>query len=551
MGQNPRARSASASGPRALQSKNKVLPPAMRTDASGDWFAQQESDWFTQQEQMFEQEQQMTKAPLMGAGPLAGQPQGSGRMGGAGNVQPGPGTSQFNLPDVGGFLKENLPLIGGTVASGAAAFGTGGMSLPAQLGIGASMGMGGAMFGHELRDSMNDVPDPPTGEIDWDMLKSGVTEGVLPEITGQAIGGGARIIGNVASRIGAAGRNSKLINRIANPREIPMSTGGREVGRQTQAVIDIGRKAAKAPLSAKYDELLQGPFGSARSIDVLEDAPDSFTVAETGPTNARRHELRSDALDDQRAAKRRDEPKQARRETAKAKRQFDAMEKAANDNGLSMDDYVAVNSAWAKVAEQYDNSFMKQSGNMKGSNFMDLLTNPKAWKSRKVTSELGGAEVPLDNPDLLNNLKANLDSASWGRLQTAVQKKIVRDSTDIQGNIVANRLAMKIRKMLDYGAKDLIPQHKELLDFAVKLDKGVTGLPTVGMRTGAVNATLKMLGLDTPSVGRRMNTGKAGWKGKGQKTAERLGALGASAAMADYTPGQSRNDSDIPDPPRR
>lgn len=586
MGQNPLA----------TKNRNKVLPPSRRSDV--DWFAQQESDWFSEQEKLFETEQQLAKSqptPL-GAGPL-GAPQVGGRTGGAGPMQQNAADkgNSLDLPDVGGFMRENLPLVAGTIGSGAAAYATGGMSIPLQALIGVSAAGTSAGLGelgkYEIREAQG-LPAPPTvGEKLKGAGSAALTEGVLPEVMGQGTGTVVRFGGNVISRIGAAAKNSELVQRLANPKNIRMSPGGREVGKRTQDVIEANRRGAKDPLSAKYDELLSSPFGHARQLDyaeggygeplftqdlptqftmqeapgprivdegsnsfTIEEPPTEFSITEKGPTIAARHQKRSDALEDARSANKRDDSKAARRERAKAETQWKEMEKAAQDNGMTMDEYKSLNDAWAKVTDQYDNTFMRQIKNKKGSNFIDMLSNPRGWKSFKSITKSEGSgtiETVYDNPDLVRNLRSTLDNASWERLTTAVQKKIVRDATDTLGDIKPDILARKLRDMVDYGAKDLVPNYKELTQFAQILKRhtgGPLAVPKFGGDMGMTARLIKMSGFDNaltvPDVGRKMNQARTGYKGRGQRTTERIGSLGTAAALADYSPDK------IPDPPK-
>ena len=525
-----------------------------------DPFAQldQDFDAFKKLDEDFAKSQQMS--PLGGRAqgvptpPQAGQPIG-GRMSGAGPMQQGNAGANPNErigPNVGGFLRDNLPMAAGQAAAMGTAAATGGLSIPAQMLLTAGAATGGAGLGKvgemEIREFQGLQAPPTWGAKAINVGDAAVTEGLIPELFGQALGGVSRVVGNVRSRIGAGKRNQKLVKSLADPKGLGGSPSGSEVGRMAQEQILDQRAAAEAPLTAEYDRVLKGPFGKAQVHKPVGPATVTGTRLHVpaGPTNASRHVKRSEALEDARGyAKVPDRRRDARRARARAEGHAKQIEQAAKDNGMSTKDYDAVSRAWARTQEQYGNAFMNQAVSQKGSNFIHTLTQPRSWKSYKPS----GRQTKNDNPSLVKNLKANLsaDPKAWDALTTAVQKRIVRESTDMHGNIRPQALERRLRQMLDGGASELLPQAKQLMEFAKTLDKhsGSMRVPTIGHKTGAVDRVLRATRLDMPDVGRIQTRKGKGWKGKGQKATERVGSAGAALATADY------DELTVPEPPRR
>jgi hypothetical protein len=412
-----------------------------------------------------------------------------------------------------------------------------------------------------------------------------------------------RMVGNVASRFGASARNTRLADRLADPVNAVPGNPLR-AGTSVQKTIGSNRMAEETPITAEYDRIFSGPLGQARRLEysegghgqpimtdemptqftmqegleptvrgdlnndfTIEEPPTEFSVTEKGPTFATRHQRRSEALGDARAyEKSPDRRVEARRARAKAEHETKQMEQAAADNGLSMDEYRAANDAWGRVQQKFGNPFQNQIQGKKGSNFIQMLTNPRGWKSMRTMDPESGVKVMKDNPDLVKNLKEAVgDPKAWEALTTAVQKRIVRESTDpLTGEISAPRLAKKLTDMTDFGAHDLVPNRAELLEFAKTLDKYTRGplkVPRGNQSLGVVDRVISTMGLDnalvTPDVGRKMAQARPGQKFASQRVAERTGQLGiaASQAKTEDRPGQrgpQRNrDIALPNPPAR
>lgn len=588
-----------------------------------DWFAQAEADWFSSMEQQFETEnqQQMQKAASIPAVPTLGapgqttgvgdpsgynaliqkdrsiprvpttatgakpaiapQPKGAGprgaakpggRMGGAGAAKPQT-VSEDIFPNVGDFLVDNAPLIAGTVASGISAAASGGASIPIQIGMGMLSAGGGAMMGkgaqNQLRADTTGIPQPPVGT---GMIEAAIVDGMLPEATGVLAAGTTRVGKNILSRIGAAGRNRKLMDNISNPHGIKMDNPLR-VGKPVQRHIAEAAQSAKDPLNQKYDEFLQGPLGTARRLDyaesghgqplitespgqftiqeapepqikgdlnsdfTIEEPPTQFTVTEKGPTFAQRHTKRSEALADQRAYKKSgDKPKAARKAGKMAAAEMAEMEKIAQDNGMKMDEYTALNDAYRQVSEKFDNTFQRSIQSKKGVNVIEMLTSPKSWKSQRRPVGERKLDIMQDPPELVKNLRDAVGNDEvWKVVQTAVQKRIVRQASDMHGNIQPRVLARRIRDMVDFGAEELVPNHKELLQFAQILDEhtgGPLSVPRMNASMGVIDRVLKATKMDnamsTPDVGRIMRQRNT----PGFSRKERIAGRTAHAATA-------------------
>ncbi len=521
----------------------------------------------------------------------------------------------------GEAIRENLPMIGGVGAGIVGA--VGGLAAAPAVGLAGLAAMGGkgyqdlARFASstDFNGSLNpykwtsesptaqqpipqNLPVPTSlGQSASEMGQAGLVNGVLPELMGQGMGLGFQKAGNALMRIGAPGRNAKLIESKVNPQGTKMAPSGANVGKPMQRFIAQGRKAEEVPLQEKYTDLLQGPFGQARGLEVRETgpqvvregpvitdevpgkyfdvadesfdvAPDSFEVGPVGPSIAERHSARSEALAGGRRTMDRD-PNATRLAMKAADTELQEITKIAEDNGLDPSRYMQLNAAYKQVQEKFGNKFVRSMQDKTGANFIDALTKPKTWKTFKGTEGEGAGRIRLskDQPELLSALKDAIgDPAAWQDLQTAVQKNILRKSTDAATKeINPTQLAKHLRDMIDGGAKELVPASGDLMKYAAILakhaqkDSGIraeelilsgigSGLAGAGNYPGAgvafglaggMRGYRALSGMGTPDLARAAAQ-QAGYKGPERMAGSMVGRLGIGAAEGQYEKEKDR-----------
>lgn len=523
----------------------------------------------------------------------------------------------------GESIRENLPTIGGAIGGiTAAATGIAGLPALAAASVGAAAGKGyldatrfvqSTDFNGTLNPykwtSESPTPQKPiptnlpvptsVGQGALEAGEAGLMQGALPEAMGMGAGFGVRKLGNLAYRIGAQGRNAKYIEGLVNPQKAPIAPSGRNVGQPIQRFVAANKRGAEVPLQEDYSELLNGEFGKAKRLEVRDTgpqvtregpvvtredptsfdmadesfdvSPESFEVGPTGPSIAEHHSARSEALKAGRVSGERD-PQKVRGLMGDASQHMDEIKQIADENGLDPQRYVQLNDAYRQVQERYGNKFVRSLQNKTGGNLIDTLTNPKSWQTFKHTEGTGADRIRVseDQPGLVQALKSAIgDESAWADLQTAVQKNILRKSTDAaRGDINPDLLAKNIRNMLDSGAKDLVPANGELMKIAQFLakhnDKSVSGLrgdemmmyglgsvlasagqyPAAGMAAGvggAMRGYRALSGMGTPDLARHAAQA-AGFKGLGEKAAGVAGRVTGYAGNVAYTEDKNRTD---------
>lgn len=339
-------------------------------------------------------------------------------------------------------------------------------------------------------------------------LEAGI-EGVTAaagEAGAQGLGYTAMKAGNVLARPGAAARNEKLIEGTVNPTGRNISP---ELGRDVQKRMVAQRRVEKRIVQEGQDQVLsQSQLGNARPVNITHETPatyaesingrtvdigeEGFTAGEVGPTAREAHRVRMGA----------------RTGGPTDKAALAQIKAAAQSSGLSTDRYMQLEGMLSQIMERHDAPFTRQL-RKKGSDVIGTLTNPQTWRTHVPE----GSEIPLDSPELMDVLRQNIRSPEmWNDLKIAVSKRIVKDSSDINGNLVPGQLRAKLQALTNGRAQELVPAHDALVEIAQVLDRnsGHGGVPHRGTVLTVLDMALRHMHLDTPDIGRLLRQQKNG-----------------------------------------